>query len=222
LPVDDFGEQLTELIGLLDGTLPARHPFAHLRVAPDMPGGPDVWLLGSSLWSSSAAAQLGLPYAFAHFFSPAHTREAIESYQRAFAPGTHRQRPEAAIAVGVICAETNEEAEYLHTSVRLLQRRIRQGDRRPVASPEAALRELRGAGPLQFSGGVEDGEWPRYFVGNPEKVHRELTAMTSALGIAEAIIVTITHSQQARLHSYNLLAEAFALDGVAAPLAGGR
>ncbi len=34
-----------------------------------MPGGPDVWMLGSSMWSSAAAAEFGLPYAFAHFFS---------------------------------------------------------------------------------------------------------------------------------------------------------
>ena len=47
------------------------------------------------------------------------------------------------MAVGVICAETHEEADYLAASVRLLQRRIRLKDRRPVAAPEDALRELR-------------------------------------------------------------------------------
>jgi luciferase family oxidoreductase group 1 len=210
LPVDDFGEQLPELMAWLDGTLPPSHPFSRVTVSPAMPGGPDVWLLGSSLWSSAAAAQLGLPYAFAHFFSPVHTREAIERYQRHFVPGTHRRRPEAMVAVGVICAETTEEAEYLHASVRLLQQRIRQGDRRPVASPERALQELGSARPT----GQEEGEWPRTFVGNPDKVHRELSAMAAALGIEELVVVTITHSQIARLASYRLLTEAFA---VAAP-----
>ena len=42
----------------------------------------------------------------------------------------------AAVAVGVIAAETQEEADYLGASVRLLQRRIRLGDRSPVASPQ--------------------------------------------------------------------------------------
>jgi luciferase family oxidoreductase group 1 len=211
LQLDDFGEQLPELLALLDGTLPPSHPFSRITVSPAMPGGPDVWLLGSSLWSSSAAAQLGLPYAFAHFFSPIHTRQAIEAYQRHFIPGTHRRHPEAMAAVGVLCAPTTEEAEYLHASVRLLQRRIRQGDRRPIPTPQDALRELgapRELGATHPSAG-EEGEWPRYFVGDPAKVHRELTQMAAALDIEELVVVTITHSQQARLDSYRLLAKAF-------------
>src|SRR5260370_393754 len=110
------------------------------------------------MWSSAAAVEFGLPYAFAHFFSPVHTRAAMEAYQRSFLrverPGA-RLAPEATVAVGVICAETQEEADYLSASVRLLQRRIRQGDRRPVASPEDALRELRAFGDMA----VEEGEW---------------------------------------------------------------
>ena len=209
LPADDFGDQLIELLALLDGTLPIGHPFARVTVSPAMPGGPDVWLLGSSLWSSAAAAQLGLPYAFAHFFSPVSTRQAIEAYYQRFVPGMHRQHPQATAAVGVICAPTTEEAEHLHASVRLLQQRIRQGDRRPVAPPDEAIGLLRSAGPLRAGGG-EDGEWPRYFVGSPAKVHRELSEMAAALHLEELIVVTITHSQEARLASYSLLAEAFA------------
>ena len=213
LGADDFGEQLPELLGFLDGTLPPDHPFARITVAPAMPGGPDVWLLGSSMWSSSAAAQLGLPYAFAHFFSPVATRQAIEAYHRHFLPGRHRAEPQATVAVGVICAPSTEEAEYLHASVRLLQLRIRQGDRRPIAKPENALRELKALGvPASLGPGPgEEGEWPRCFVGDPHKVHRELTAMATALRLEELVIVTITHSQQARLASYGLLAEAFSL-----------
>jgi len=188
-------------------------------VSPAMPGGPDVWLLGSSLWSSAAAAQLGLPYAFAHFFSPVHTRQAIESYQRHFVPGIHRAQPEAIAAVGVICAPTMEEAEFLHASTRLLQLRIRQGDRRPVARPEDALRILNSAGrtsgPFQMA--AEEGEWPRAIVGDPAHVHRELTAMANSLGINELVVVTITHSQRARLESYSLLAQTFAAAGLQNP-----
>jgi luciferase family oxidoreductase group 1 len=213
LQLDDFGEQLPELLALLDGTLPPSHPFSRITVSPAMPGAPDVWLLGSSLWSSSAAAQLGLPYAFAHFFSPIHTRQAIEAYQRHFLPGTHRRRPEAMAAVGVLCASTTQEAEYLHASVRLLQRRIRQGDRRPIPTPQDALRELGDARPSAS----EEGEWPRYFVGDPQKVHRELTQMAAELRIEELVIVTITHSQQARLDSYSLLAGAFSTPASSGP-----
>ncbi len=207
--VDDFPDQLAELLAFLDNDFPAEHPFSRIKVSPQMPGSPDVWLLGSSMWSASAAAEFGLPYAFAHFFSPVSTRAAIEHYREAFVETRRRSAPEASVAVGIICAETQEEAEYLASSVRLLTRRIRQGDRRPVPAPEDSLRELRAQGEFR----MEEGEWGRYFVGTPDKVSREVNAMAAALHVDEVIAVTIVHDHAARLHSYELLADAFELAG---------
>ena len=273
---DDFPQQLAELRAFLHPERWAQyadakgpHPFRNIRVMPTAQGAPDIWLLGSSMWSAATAAQEGLPYAFAHFFSPVQTRQAIEYYQANFQPtnrstntpgapdpasGTRasteapgqdsrtkagapdlspleigasteasgqdgRSKPEATLAVGVICAPTQEEADHLHASVRLLQRRIRMDDRRPVATPEDAERELAAlpTAPnplLAFTAGSldapEDNEWPRYFVGTPEKVARQLRGMASELHLNELIINTITHSHEARLRSYTLLAEAMA------------
>ena len=209
---DDFPDQVSELLAYLypgesEHAFPVGHPFASLRVAPETAGGPDVWMLGSSLWSSRAAAEFGLPYAFAHFFFGQGTREAIEAYQRQFAASSRREWPEATAAVGVICAETYEEAEYLASSVRLLQRRIRMNDRRPVAAPDDAIRELAmlgGATP-------EEGEWPRYFVGTPAKVREGLQAMAKALHIDELVVNTIVWDHAKRLRSYELLAREFGL-----------
>jgi luciferase family oxidoreductase group 1 len=206
-PVDDFPEQVSELLAFLEGDFAESHPFAKIRVSPEMPGGPDVWMLGSSMWSSAAAVEFGLPYSFAHFFSPVATRAAIETYMRSFRGGERREQPEAMVAVGVICAETQEEAEFLASSVKLLQRRIRLGDRRPVASPEDALRELRLLGDMP----MEEGEWPRYFVGTPAKVREELEGMAGELGIGELIVNTIVWNHAARLRSYELLMKAFGL-----------
>ncbi len=209
-PVDDFPEQVSELLAFLEGDFPEEHPFAKIRVSPDMPGGPEVWMLGSSMWSSAAAVEFGLPYSFAHFFSPVATRAAIETYRRGFHGGIRREKPEATVAVGAICAETQEEAEYLASSVKLLQRRIRLGDRRPVASPEDALRELRLLGEVP----MEEGEWPRYFVGTPGKVREELEGMAEELGIGEMVVNTIVWDHAKRLRSYELLAEEIGLGSV--------
>ncbi len=204
---DDFPDQVAELLAYFERSFPAGHPFGSLRVSPEMAGGPEVWMLGSSMWSSAAAVEFGLPYAFAHFFSPIHTRAAIEAYTRGFRGGVRREQAEATVAVGVICAETAEEADYLHASVRLLQRRIRTGDRRPVASPEEALRELRAFGDMA----VEEGEWPRYFVGTPAIVGERLRGMAEALGIGEVVVNTIVWEQERRVRSYELLAREFGL-----------
>ena len=249
---DDFPQQLAELRAFLHPerfpALPAEpHAFANIRVAPDAPGAPDIWLLGSSMWSAVTAAQQGLPYAFAHFFSPIQTRQAIEYYQQNFVPSANRissglqptesqsttdsgfspgpnsdgrAAPEATLAIGVICAETQQEADHLHASVRLLQRRIRMDDRRPVAIPEDALRELeaRPTAPnptIPFTAGSfdapEDNEWPRYLVGTPDRVANQLRNLAKELHLNELIINTITHSHEARKRSYSLLADAMGL-----------
>jgi luciferase family oxidoreductase group 1 len=238
MPPDDFAEQMAELLAWLgqgEG-FPATHPFSRIRVSPaleeDDPG-PAVWLLGSSMWGAAAAAQWGLPYAFAHFFSPMATRAALESYRRGFVPRNSEDpgaiaSPQVVAAVGVIVAPTDEEAQFLHSSVRLLQKRIRQGDRSPVATPERAIRILQvefgeGADGSQSgfrlgSGASEEGEFPRYIVGSPGKVRREVSAMASSLGLDELVINTITHDHAARLRSYSLLAEAFAQDATASAI----
>ena len=215
---DDFPQQLAELRAYLHPErFPPSHPFANILVSPAAPGAPDIWLLGSSMWSAVTASQEGLPYAFAHFFSPISTRQAIEYYQRNFVPSTARSTPEATLAIGIICAETEAEAQHLYASVRLLQLRIRTNDRRPVATPEDALRELNNLQPaapnplLPFTAGSlegpDDNEWPRYFVGTPDKVATQLRSLASELNLQEIIVNTITHSHQARLRSYTLLAE---------------
>src|SRR4051812_24699963 len=67
---DDFPQQLAELLGYLDDTIPANHPFARLSDLPGLPHKPEPWLLGSSAQSAIWAADLRLPYAFADFISP--------------------------------------------------------------------------------------------------------------------------------------------------------
>src|ERR1700749_3504221 len=60
-----------ELLGYLDDSLPAEHPFARLAATlPGRPYKPEVWLLGSSPQSAIWAGEVGLPYAFADFIHP--------------------------------------------------------------------------------------------------------------------------------------------------------
>jgi luciferase family oxidoreductase group 1 len=215
---DDFPDQVTELLAFLEDGFPTGHPFLKVKAMPapvpeERYAGPAVWMLGSSMWSSAAAVEFELPYSFAHFFSPVKTRDAIEAYLRHFRPGLRRQKSEATVAVGVICAESQEEAEFLSASVKLLQQRIRLGERKPVAKPEDAIRELRMRGELP----LEEGEWPRYFVGTPAVVREQLEQMAGELGIDEVIVNTIVWDQEKRLKSYELLAAEFGLDAETGP-----
>src|SRR5712672_1311302 len=62
-------QQVQDLIGFLDGSLPSDHPYAKVKAQPAGDTSPEVWLLGSSEYSGALAAQLGLRFAFAHFIS---------------------------------------------------------------------------------------------------------------------------------------------------------
>lgn len=207
-PPDDFGRQLPELLAWLNRGFPPEHPFSKILVSPETEGGPEVWLLGSSMWSASAAAQLGLPYAFAHFINPEPTRQAIEYYRSHVT--VSGEGAQVILAVPVICAETESEAQRLFSSLRIHIRHIRQGiDRGPIPTPEQALAEL-GAdaerGPSSAS-----TEWPRIFVGAADRVRDQLTDMTSQLGVDEIMVVTVVHDHRARIRSHQLLAEAFGI-----------
>jgi len=206
--VDDFPQQLTELRAFLNRSFPAKHPFSRIRVSPDTPGAPEIWLLGSSMWSASAAAQFGLPYAFAHFINQHPTRMALEYYREHFKPSDAMGAPRAILALGAICADTEAEALRLLSSSRLFRNRIRRGEIGTIPTPEEAIAEL---GPAQEPPMAGDGEWPRYIAGDPEQVRSQLVDMASVLHVEELMIVTITHDHQARMRSYELLAQAFGI-----------
>jgi len=210
---DDFPEQLMELLAFLSGNFPEKHAFARILVSPAMPGSPDVWMLGSSLWSADAAAQLGLPYAFAHFISPEPTRAAIEHYYARFKASRYLSSPQAIVAVGAICAETDEAAIRLMASARLMRRRRDRGEWLPIPTVEEAIAELGDAAlrPMLESPMLERSEWPRYFVGAPTTLRQHFAALATALRLEEIMIVTIVHDHQARLRSYELLAREFQL-----------
>jgi alkanesulfonate monooxygenase SsuD/methylene tetrahydromethanopterin reductase-like flavin-dependent oxidoreductase (luciferase family) len=158
------------------------------------------------------AARFGLPYAFAHFIGPEQTAAALADYRERFKPSKFLSGPRAIATLGVVCADTQTEAERLAASTKVLIRRIRLGgQRRPVPTPEEAIAELETLGedadPLTW----DTSEWPRYVVGDVAKVRGTLEAMARELHLEELIILTVIHDHRARVHSYELLAEAFAL-----------
>jgi luciferase family oxidoreductase group 1 len=209
---DDFPEQLAELLGYLYDRLPAEHPFA--RLAQALPGRPELpvpWLLGSSQQSAIWAAELGLPYAFADFINP-QGAEIVALYRERFAEHEHEgARPQVAVGVWVICADSDDEARRLAASGRMTFTLLRRGQLIAVPPPERALEFL--AADERAPG--QPRSQRRAVVGAPETVRAELEEVLSAYGAQEAIVVSITYEHHARRRSYELLAEAFGLAGTA-------
>jgi luciferase family oxidoreductase group 1 len=196
---DDFPEQLAELLAHYDQKFPADHPFARLgRFLPGAPEQPEIWLLGSSPQSAIWAGQLGVPYAFADFINP-DGASAADLYRERFEPSGRLERPQVAVGVWVICADTDEEAERLASSGRMTFSLLRQGRVIPVPPPEKALRFLA----------AQENVARRGVIGSPATVRAGLDDIAARYGAEEIIVVTITYDHGARRRSYELIAEAF-------------
>jgi luciferase family oxidoreductase group 1 len=205
---DDFPQQLAELLGYLDDSLPPDHPFTRLaKTLPGRPQRPEPWLLGSSPQSAIWAAELGLPYAFADFINP-HGAEIAALYRERFAAREHAAtKPRTAVGVWVICADSDEEARRLAASGRMTFTLLRRGQLIAVPPPEQALRFLA----TDERGGEQPRSERRAVVGAPDTVRAQLQDVLASYGADEAIVVSITYEHEARRRSYELLAEAFQL-----------
>lgn len=209
---DDFPEQLAELLGYLENSLPVDHPFAEVAHLPGRPESPQVWLLGSSPQSAIWAGELGLPYVFADFINSEGAHIA-ELYRERFVPSPRLQQPKVMVATWALCADSSDEAERLASSSRMAFSLLRStGKTIPVPTVETAMRFLE-----RPSAGLPVVRRRRMTLGTPDVVRDGLESIVHEYGAEELMLVTITHSHDARRRSYELIAEAFELALPASP-----
>jgi luciferase family oxidoreductase group 1 len=204
---DDFLERLQELILWETREFPAGHPYHNVVAMPDDTKLPPIWLLGSSDYSSELAAQVGMGFAFAHHFASHDAIDAMVHYRNRFQPSAWSAAPQAILAVAVITADTDEEAEKLATSFDLNRLRRDRGQYLPLPSVEEAL-----AYPYTDSERVSMARnRSRLFVGNPATVQNKLQPLIDASKPDELMVITAVYDHEARKKSYSLLADAFGL-----------
>ena len=208
--IDQFPNQVADLIDWLHDKLPAEHPFAGVRATPAGPDAPEFWLLGSSDQSAVYAAHFGCAFSFAHFISGLGAEEVLGAYRRLFRPSALEAAPRGSIAVFALCADSEAEADRLSMSRDLWLLRLRQGRTGAFPSPEEAAAYPYNEQELA----VVRYNRRRTIAGTPEQVKARLAEMARACGVEEVVVVTICHDFQARLRSYELLAQAFELPTV--------
>lgn len=210
--VEYYPTKILDLRAFLTGTEPANKALAPLKIMPMPEVPPEMWLLGSSDESAQIAAKFGLPYCFAHFIHPEGAEDILQLYRDRFQPSETLSEPRANMCVGVVCAETQERADYLAQSRKLWRLQLSKGELGPYPTPEEAEsypytdRERRVAESASKTG----------LVGTPDDVKKSLEDLAGRCGVDEMMIVTITHDFDARVKSYELVADAFALKQKAA------
>jgi luciferase family oxidoreductase group 1 len=205
---EHFPQQVWELVGHLDGTLPEDHPERGVRLQPAGPTAPEVWLLGSSDYSGLLAAQLGLRFAFAHFINPHGGDLVMHAYKERFRPAARRDAdPHTLLCCSVICCETDAEAERQAKVIDLRRLDMAYNLDTPVPTLEQALART-------FSGQERDhirAQRARLVLGSPENCKARLLDLAAQYSADELMILTITGDYDTRRRSYELLAGAFSL-----------
>ena len=197
---DHFPDDVQELQALLGPVQPGQR----IRAVPGADTNVPLWILGSSLFGAQLGARLGLPYAFASHFAPAALHDALRVYREMFTPSTQLARPFAMPAVNVICADTDEEARRLFTSMQNVVIGLVTGSPGRLAPPVDRLEPLPDALQMRV-----DSFLSCSFVGSPATVKAELAQFASDTGADEIMVASAIFDPVARQHSTALLAKAW-------------
>ena len=204
---EDFPAQLAELLAFALNEFPDDHPFRHIIAVPAGVPLPPIWLLGSSGYSAQLAAEWSLGFAFAHHINPHNAVAAIQSYRQNFSSAAHAAHPQAILAVSVICAETDAEAELLASSMQLSWVRLRTGRPSPLPSPTEAMAYVYTPAEQE----LVRAHRAHRIAGSPATVRAQIDQLVEQTGADEVMVTTMVHDHAARVRSYELLAAAFEL-----------
>ncbi|MGI8495547.1 MAG: LLM class flavin-dependent oxidoreductase [Pyrinomonadaceae bacterium] len=198
---EEFPEQLEELRFFF------QKPVEHQKVQAVPGAGLDIpiWLLSSSGFSAQLAGILGLPFAFAAHFSPEYTLPSLELYRKTFQPSDDLQKPYAMVALNIIAAETDEEAEFLATSqCQSFLNLVRQTPGK-IPPPVEDMDLIWNAQEKTLVNSRTGGS----IIGSKETVKRKLERFLDETKADEIMVNAMIFNQEKRLRSYEIVAEIF-------------
>ena len=214
---DDFPYLMRELLAFSNDDFPDDHPFQPVKAIPTDVPLPPIWLLGSSDYSGRVAAQIGTGFAFAAHFSQADPAPIMNFYRDNYTPSPEFPEPHAIVATAVVCAETDEEARRIASSLGLSHLRRQLGQMGPLPSPEEALEYQYSPQEQQQ---VEE-HLSKQIIGSPATVRARIDDLASRTRADEVMISSHIHGHTERLRSYELLAEEYGLAGASEARTGG-
>ena len=213
ISADTFPQDLGELIAFFHGTFPEDHPYGRIAAVPARGNVPELWLLGSSGFSAQVAGMLGLPFAFAHHFSPANTLPALALYRSHFRPSAYLEEPYVLVAVQVVCADSDAEARRLAAPNGLSFLRLRQGHPGLLPTPDEAAAYPYSDLEREFIRQRQADQ----VIGSTETVYRGLTDLLERTAADELMLTTVVFNHADRVRSYDLVAALRSLERAPQP-----
>jgi len=197
----DFPEQLAELRAYFNPELAYGKKL--IRAIPGEGLNIPIWLLGSSGYSAQLAGQLGLPFSFASHFSPEYTKPALELYRRYFRPSESLERPHVMVGVNVIAADTDEEAQFLSTSMQQQFLSLVRNNPGKLQPPVENIDALCNA----YEKSLLNQRLAATMIGSAKTVKEKLQKFLDETQADEIIVNSQIYDHQARLRSYEILTD---------------
>ena len=208
LAANDFPEQLDHLLSFFSRDFPRTHPFSNITPPGDPSLVPDMYMLGSSEGGLQFAIEKGLGFVFAAHLAPQLAIPILRSYRKDFKPSLYTKEPKSILAIGVIAAETEEEAKYLAGPLELMWARMATGSR------DLSFPTLEEASKYVYTPQEEAARQhnkDRFVIGSAANVAEKLKRLAKEALVDEIMIADFYPSQESRLKGHQLLAEAFDL-----------
>ncbi|MDY8091564.1 MsnO8 family LLM class oxidoreductase [Paenibacillus polymyxa] len=138
--VTELPQTMEALLALLEGTYEYEQVPVFARPMPEQP--PAVWMLGTNRKSAEYAAQYSTGYVFGQFMSEQQTEEMLSIYRSSFQPSNRMDEPRTMVAVGAVCALTDELAQQWTAQISLGDPAMRASWL--VGTPSGIAEQLRG------------------------------------------------------------------------------
>ena len=193
---EDFPREVAELQQLLGAIQPGQRVIASPGANSHVP----IWLLGSSLFSAQLAAQRGLPYAFASHFAPRMLMQAVDLYRSNFVPSPALSKPRVVVGVPLVAAPTDEEADFLASSIFQRVSGIVRGERKSLQPPVENYLQTRDA---QERAAIADF-LAMAVIGGPATVAEHLKKIVDVTEADELMLVCDIFDPALRLRSLDI------------------
>ena len=164
-----------------------------------------LYILGSSLYGAQVAGAFGLPFAFASHFAPQMLDEALHIYRSHFKPSPQLEAPYVMAAMNIIAAETDEEGEYLASSLQQSFVALRTGNPRQMPPPVKGY--LGSLPPLELA--MLENVLSVSAIGASDKVKAGVSAFIERTDADEIIIACSVFDHEKRKRSLEIATEAF-------------
>jgi luciferase family oxidoreductase group 1 len=176
---------------------------SYVKAYPGVGTNIPIYILGSSTDSAYLAASLGLPYVFASHFAPRFMEEAISIYRNRFQPSEYLDKPYMMVCLNVVAAETNEEAEFLSTTMQQFFLNVVRGTQNPLQPPVENLDELWTPMEKEMAASKQSVT----LLGSKETVRQQLTAFQDYYNVDELMAVSYIFDTEKQKRSYEILKE---------------